>query len=368
MAVDFFTFNYAPASLKQKWSNKISEVIENGVFVGGSKLSEFEEAWADYTNSKFAVGVGNGLDGLILALRALQIGNGDTVAVPAHTFIATWSAVISVGATPIGIDVDHDGLMDLDQVANLNTRIKAVIPVHMHGSTVDIKKLNEICSKMNSKDKVWIIEDASQAHGAQYPSGEKIGSSSDVAVYSLYPTKNLGALGDAGIITTNQEGIYRKISLLRSYGSRAEDKYSHEILGYNSRLDPIQAAILGANLEHLEKWNSTRRELGEIYIEELSDYLELMQLTRKDSVRHHMCVLTPRRNELRKYLQELNIGTEIHYPNVAGSEALRLIGSNANFVKSQRIADETLSLPMSQWHTPEQIITVTKAIQKWCST
>jgi dTDP-4-amino-4,6-dideoxygalactose transaminase len=367
MSVDFFSFNYAPISLRIEWLNRIEEVINGGIFIGGAELEKFELEWAKYTDSRFALGVANGLDGLTLALRALNIGEGDVVAVPAHTFIASWSAVISVGAIPIGIDVDAQGLIDLEQLQKVKSKISAVMPVHMHGSTVDMRILSQICSNSEERDKVFIIEDASQAHGSRYPSGEKIGSYSDVAVYSCYPTKNLGALGDGGIITTNQEDAYRKILLMRSYGSRPEDKYNHEILGYNSRLDPMQAAILRINLEYLDKWNDIRRELSEIYIDELANNIEILQLTRTDSVRHHMCILTPRRNELKKYLSLRNIMTEIHYPNVAGTEALKYIGTTMNFEKSQQIADQTLSLPISQWHTPDQIYEVIKLIQEWLS-
>jgi dTDP-4-amino-4,6-dideoxygalactose transaminase len=326
MKVEFFSFDYAPTSLKEEWTNLVDRVIQNGVFVGGSNLQEFENLWAKHTNSKFALGVSNGLDGLILALRSIGIERGDLVAVPAHTFIATWTAVIAVGATPIGVDVDGQGLIDLNRLQELAPKLSAVIPVHMHGSTVDMQKVRDICSNQNFSKPIKVIEDASQAHGALCSNGEKIGAFSDAAVYSLYPTKNLGALGDAGVITTNDELIFERISLLRNYGSELGNKYEHKILGFNNRLDNIQASILTHNLHYLASWNNHRQNLADIYIKELENVVDVLQANRSDSVRHHLCILVEKRNELRTFLKSRGISTEIHYPKVAGSEANKMLG------------------------------------------
>jgi dTDP-4-amino-4,6-dideoxygalactose transaminase len=363
--VEYFSFNYTPTELRAEWSRKIAEVINNGVLIGGKSVQNFEKSWADFTNSSHAIGVSNGLDGLVLALRSLDIGRGDYVAVPAHTFIATWTAVISVGATPIGVDVDDDGLMDLEQFHLIAPKVQAVIPVHMHGSTVDMNLLHQICMDVNLVTPIRIVEDASQAHGALNRDGSKLGKYSDLVVYSLYPTKNLGALGDAGVITTNNKELQEKLRVLSNYGSSRENKYIHEVLGYNNRLDPIQAAVLKTNLEMLPSWNMTRLQLSSHYMTELSGTIEILQKTRTDSVRHHFCVLTNEREDLKKYLLSKEIGTEIHYPRVAGIEALNFLNEKSNFPKSEDIARRTLSLPLSQWHTFEQISYVTSEIKKW---
>jgi dTDP-4-amino-4,6-dideoxygalactose transaminase len=364
--VEFFSFSYAPLELRNQWIEKFSKVIqEEGVFIGGKNVIEFENDWANANDSKFAIGVSNGFDGLTLALRSLGIEKGWRVAVPAHTFIATWNAVISLGATPIGVDVDDDGLMDLEQFHLIAPKVQAVIPVHMHGSTVDMNLMHQICTDTNLVSPIRIVEDASQAHGALNRDGSGLGKYSDAVVYSLYPTKNLGALGDAGIVTTNSQILQEKIRSLSNYGSSKESKYSHEVLGFNNRLDPIQAAVLSENLKLLNEWNSGRRELSNIYITELSGILNVLQTSRLDSVRHHLCVLTPHREELKKFLISTGIKTEIHYPNVAGIEALRFLGREARFPKSEEIAKNTLSLPLSQWHNTEQILYVISQIKTW---
>lgn len=364
MKVDFSPFSYTPDEVKSQWLKNFAQVVDGGNFIGGKWLEEFENAWAKFSGSSYSNGVSNGLDGLVLALRALDIRRGDVIAVPAHTFIATWNAVISVGATPIGIDVDEDGLMDLEEFARLKSKIRAVIPVHMHGATVNMKKLSEICLSREG-NRIHIIEDASQAHGSLLPDGSKLGSYSDLVVYSLYPTKNLGALGDAGIITANKKELSDRIQSLSNYGQSKNNKYQHSQLGYNNRLDPIQASVLSHNLTRLTEWNNKRRELGNLYISELVDSIEILQLDRQDSVRHHFCVLTPDRDDLQRYLLDRGIKTEIHYPRVAGIEANHFLGRDSKFPNSEKIANETLSLPLSQWHNLDQVQYVASQVKAW---
>lgn len=365
MKVDFFSFSYIPLEVRQAWRRELDRTISSGVFIGGVEVSTFEDAWAKFTGSKFALGVGNGFDGLVLALKTLNIGSGDFVAVPAHTFIATWNAIITTGAIPIGIDVDDDGLMDLDAFARVASRVRAVIPVHMHGAVVNMKELSGICRNNNLKEKIRIVEDASQAHGAISPDGSSLGTYSEAVVYSMYPTKNLGALGDAGIITTNIVEVYERVKSLGSYGSSREDKYTHLELGYNSRLDSIQASILKENLNRLPNWNSIRKALSKQYIERLDGCVSILQENRQDSVRHHFCILTPNRDELRTYLLTKGVSTEIHYPRVAGVEALSFINKKMNFPKAESLAKRILSLPLSQWHNEEQIDYVSFHIKAW---
>jgi dTDP-4-amino-4,6-dideoxygalactose transaminase len=235
----------------------------------------------------------------------------------------------------------------------------------MHGTPVDIKSLSEFLLKSVSQSRVHIIEDASQAHGATNPDGTKLGEYSDAVVYSLYPTKNLGALGDAGVVTTKDYQLGQKIRVLRNYGSREGDKYTHEIVGFNNRLDPIQASILLVNLRMLSKWNAIRRELCNQYISKLSGDIEILQSPRVDSVRHHFCILSEKRDSLREFLRNCGVMTEIHYPKAAGVEVSKLTGQNVNFPNSERIAKSTLSLPLSQWHSLAQINYVVDKVLAW---
>jgi len=364
MEVEFFSFRYCPETLRRSWMESLRKAVDDGIFIGGQTVINFEKAWADFTKSQDAIGVSNGLDGLALALRSLKVEKGDFVAVPAHTFIATWNAIISVGATPIGVDVDKNGLMDLDEFAKLHQKVKAVIPVHMHGATVDMAKLHEICSSQSNR-KIHIVEDASQAHGSRSPDGSQLGKFSDLVVYSLYPTKNLGALGDAGVVTTNEKELSDRIRSLCNYGQSKDNKYFHSELGYNNRLDPIQASVLKVNLTKVSDWNSKRIQLSNIYISELKNSINILQSNRGDSVRHHFCVLTPDRDELRRYLLDRGVKTEIHYPRVAGIEANHFLGRDQTFPNSEKIAQETLSLPLSQWHSEEQIQYVASQVKAW---
>jgi dTDP-4-amino-4,6-dideoxygalactose transaminase len=275
--------------------------------------------------------------------------------------------VIAVGAIPIGVDVDSDGLIDLEQFADVASTVDAVLPVHMHGSPVDMQALSEICIAKSKNDHIKIIEDASQAHGVLMKNGTTPGHYSDAVVYSLYPTKNLGALGDAGIVTTNHEDVADKLRILGSYGSRPQNKYEHVELGFNNRLDSLQAAVLSVNLERLHDWNAVRRKLSEIYIEKLSGNIRILQEFRSDSVRHHLCILSENRGSLKEFLLTKGITTEIHYPKVAGKEALRFLNQQGKFPKAESIANETLSLPLSQWHSTEQVSFVADKILDWIS-
>lgn len=365
MIVEYFSTNYAPKQLKDRWIREITRVIDQGTYIGGEFLENFETLWSNFSGSRYAAGVSNGLDGLILALRSLDIGPGKCVAVPAHTFIATWNAVISVGAKPIGVDVDENGLIDLEEFRRIAPQVSSVIPVHMHGSTVDMNKLWQICNGKELEFPVSIIEDASQAHGAKSPDLTQLGAYSEIVVYSLYPTKNLGALGDAGVITTNKAELRDRLRSLSNYGNEPYNKYQHRELGFNNRLDAIQAAVLSVNIEYLENWNDRRRELSNHYIKQLRDDIDILQLDRTDSVRHHFCVITPKRDELRSFLKTKGVKTEIHYPMVAGVEASKFMNLHESFPVSQKLAETALSLPISQWHTIEQVDYVVYQIRSW---
>ena len=360
--VPFVEFSQIPAQTKDAWKQSASEVIDAGYFVGGQKVSQFEKEWAKSIGVGFAVGVGNGLDGLVIALKAVGVGKDDLVAVPSHTFIATWNAVLLAGATPVGIDVDRFGLMNLDELESFPKRLKAVIPVHMHGMMVDMQRL-QLWAREKS---VKVIEDASQAHLAEL-AGKYAGNWSDIGVFSLYPSKNLGALGDAGITTTNSHQYAEAIRSYSNYGASSHDKYIHELFGVNSRLDSMQAAFLSINLQNLDGWNSRRQYLAGLYINhlEVSKNLKLLNAGEIASVWHHFPVFTDERDLVQAELRKVEIQTEIHYPNLAAIEYQNITnGAELSFPVGEKIAKEILSLPISPWHTDEQILYVCKELNR----
>jgi dTDP-4-amino-4,6-dideoxygalactose transaminase len=353
LKVPFIEFSKIPQDLKNEWIDAATEVIESGVFIGGDFVNRFEAEWAKAIGTEYAIGVGNGLDGLTIALRVLGIGPGDFVAVPSHTFIATWSAVSLIGATPIGIDVNEFGLLDLDLLESSPIEFKAVIPVHMHGMMVDMKRLRNWCRQKS----IYIVEDASQAHLAMQNS-VYAGNHSDIGVFSLYPSKNLGALGDAGIITTNDSRFASSIRNLANYGSSVEDKYRHLTLGVNSRLDPMQAAFLLVNIQYLNVWNIRRSEIAKMYLNQLKNnsWFTLLNPGSEPSVWHHFPILAVDRGLLRSRLNEAGIATEVHYPHLAAREHAEIFGEIVHdFTVGESISLRILSLPLSPWHTDEQI-------------
>jgi dTDP-4-amino-4,6-dideoxygalactose transaminase len=357
--IPFFSFSLAPESLKSAWKSVIGEAIDSGRFVGGELVTEFENRWKASIKVEYAVGVGNGFDGLVLALKALGVGSGDKVAVPSHTFIATWNAISAVGATPIGVDVDEFGLINLDELQMISG-LKCVIPVHMHGAMVDMVRLN-IWARSQS---VRVIEDASQAHFAQSESGYA-GTFGDIGVFSLYPTKNLGALGDAGVLVTNNSELAEFVRSFANYGASSEDKYFHNSFGVNSRLDSIQAAALLVNLSESQAWNVHRKKLAKAYLENITEqsYVRFMHPDPDQSVWHHFPILTTDRKRLMEYLLQRGISTDIHYPNLAGYEYARIMaGKVVHYPTGERIAETILSLPISPWHTMEDILYVSEAI------
>ena len=349
--VPYFSFTSAPRGLKSKWKSAAAEVIDNGQFIGGHFVTKFESEFGKFLKCKNVVGVGNGLDGLAIALKSLGVGKGDTVAVPAHTFIACWLAIEQVGATPVGIDVDERGLIDLDELESIFPTPRAVIPVHLHGAMVDMERL----SKWAANFDVLVVEDASQAHGASQHEVFS-GAWGDAGVFSLYPSKNLGAAGDAGIIVFKNRRFAEVARSIRSYGSNPDDKYDHVIAGMNSRLDPIQAAILSVNLSFLESWNKSRIEIAEHYSSQLDGKIQILQDMTCESVRHHFPILVANPHDVGRFLQENGIGTERHYPNLASSEYFRFNQMPEKyFKKSDFITSRTLSLPISPWHTFKEI-------------
>ena len=360
--IPYFDFKRAPVKLKKSWSIAIDQVIDDGRFIGGEHLARFESEWSTYLAIDYAIGVGNGLDAITIALRALGIGSGHKVVVPAHTFIATFLAVESVGAEVVPIDCTDNGLLDLDLLENLQTQVDAVIPVHMHGSAVDMPRL----TSWARQNDVYIIEDCAQAHG-QKIGGKYTGTWGDFGAFSFYPSKNLGALGDGGAIVTSNKRYADLARSISNYGAKPEQKYEYQGLGVNSRLDPLQAAILGVNLKYLDEWNTRRREIASEYIAKLNQNgFSLLSKFPLESVWHHFIVLTEERDSLKEFLAMRNIGTEIHYPESAETIFQKLKQtSNPNSPKAAELTRKTLSLPMHPWLTDDEVHRIINQVNEW---
>jgi dTDP-4-amino-4,6-dideoxygalactose transaminase len=332
--------------LKSQIDDAVFRVLESGYYILGEEVENFEAEWANYCEAKYAVGLANGLDALTLALRALDIGAGDEVIVPSNTYIATWLAVSNVGATPVPVEPDPETYnIDSSKIeAAINQRTRALLPVHLYGQPADLDPILHIARQCNLR----VIEDAAQAHGARYK-GKRIGSHGDVVCWSFYPGKNLGAHGDAGGITTDDSQIAERIKLLRNYGSR--QKYVNEVAGANSRLDPLQAAILRVKLAVLDDWTERRRAIAMAYSEGLGDASLALPYVPNwaDPVWHLYVVRTQHREKLKDLLNADGIGTLIHYPIPPHMQAAF---SNLNIAKEELplarlMSEQVLSLPMS---------------------
>ncbi|KAI94085.1 erythromycin biosynthesis sensory transduction protein eryC1, partial [Rhodomicrobium udaipurense JA643] len=305
----------------------------------------FEAEWAGFCGAGHAVGVANGLDALILALRALDIGPGDEVIVPSNTYIATWLAVTAVGARPVPVEPDPatHNIAPACIAAAITPATKALLPVHLYGQPADLDPILTLARQHG----IAVVEDAAQAHGARYK-GRRIGAHGDVVCWSFYPGKNLGALGDGGAITTNSADLADRIRVLRNYGSRV--KYQNEVQGVNSRLDPIQAAVLRAKLPHLDAWTDRRRAIAATYAEGLRDSGLILPHVPDwaDPVWHLYVVRSPDRAGLQKRLAEAGVGTLIHYPvppHMQAAYAELGLAPDA-LPMARQLAEEVLSLPM----------------------
>ena len=359
--MESFSFDEVPKKLINEWQESLTAVLRSQEFIGGSFVAHFEEAFAKYLGIDFAIGVGNGYDALFIALKALGIGPGHIVAVPNHTFIATWLAVSATGAQPIGIDVDRSGLIDIQSLSQRQELISAVIPVHMHGNPVDMKSLLEWAAVR----KVKVIEDCAQAHGASID-GRKVGTWGDIGAFSFYPTKNLGALGDAGAIVTKDSNLARTVRSLANYGRIESKDYQLICPGVNSRLDSIQASILSLHLTYLDSWNSQRRFWANKYLSLLSE-LEIPTIKYPDnSVFHHMICLSNNRDLTRKLLAPLGISLSSHYSNSAQEIFYSAFGISEE-VKcgyAEELNDKTLSLPLTPWMSQDSFDLISRVLRR----
>ena len=343
--ISFLDLGAAYRELKSEIDAAVHRVLDSGWYILGPEVEAFEADWASYCGAAHAIGLANGLDALILALRALEVGPGDEVIVPSNTYIATWLAVSAVGARPVPVEPDpatHN--IDPARIATAITpATKVLLPVHLYGQPADLDPILALARQHG----LFVVEDAAQAHGARYK-GQRIGAHGDVVCWSFYPGKNLGALGDGGAVTTNRADLADRIAVLRNYGSRL--KYVNEVLGANSRLDPIQAAVLRAKLPHLDSWTDRRRAIAAAYAEGMKDSgLILPQVPDwADPAWHLYVVRAPDRDGLQRRLTEAGIGTLIHYPIPPHmQQAYADLGLAPEALPLARdLAAEVLSLPM----------------------
>ena len=343
--VPFLDLHAAYLELKTEIDAAIHRVLDSGWYILGPEVDTCESAYAAYLGASHAVGVANGLDALHLALRAMDVGPGDEVIVPSNTYIATWLAVSQCGATPVPVEpVEATFNLDPDLLeAAITPRTKVILPVHLYGQPADLDPVLAIARN----NKLKVLEDAAQAHGARYK-GVRIGGHGDAVAWSFYPGKNLGALGDGGAVTTNDPELADRIKVLRNYGSRI--KYVNETQGYNSRLDPIQAAVLEVKLRHLDDWNARRAALAGRYSEGLagSPYGRPHVPEWADPAWHLYVIRTPRREALQAHLAGRGVGTLVHYPIPPHlQQAYAGLGhGRGHFPIAEAMADDVLSLPM----------------------
>ena len=354
------------ATIREEVRRAIDEVLESMQLTIGPNVKAFDQEFASYIGTKHSIGVGSGTDALQLAIRACGVSGGDEVITVSHTFFATVEAILYANARPILVEIDEKTmLIDAAAVsAAITPRTKAIIPVHLYGRTVDLKPLRQIAQDRN----ITIIEDAAQAHGALLDDGKKAGTGGRVNCFSFYCSKNLGAYGEAGSITTNDDRLAEELRALREHGQST--RYYHPVIGYNARLDEIQAAILRIKLRKLDRWNARRRELARMYDERLAGSGVTAPEIPSDIRRHVFYTYTirvpgGRRDDLRKYLGERGIGTQIHYPvPIHLQQSAEFLGyRKGDMPVTEKVASEVLSLPMFAELTEDQLERVADSVR-----
>lgn len=353
MKIPFVSFQSMHESIQEEMQKKFERIYHSNIFIKGNELEMFERTFASYCDSDFCVGCANGLDALFLIMKALNIGEGDEVIIPANTFIATALAVSYVGAKPILVEADEESYTINPNLIEekINCATKAIIPVHLYGRCADMDPILAIAKKHN----LYVIEDAAQAHGAMYK-GKKAGSFGDAAAFSFYPGKNLGALGDGGAVVTSNKLLAETVRTLGNYGS--DIKYHHIMQGNNSRLDEMQAGFLNVKLAKLDEWNDFRKIIAKRYLNEISNPNIICPLSSDeefDNVWHLFVIRTKRRDDLIEYLKKLGIETSIHYPIPIHKQEAYLDLKDESHPIAEVSANEILSLPMFYGITSEEV-------------
>lgn len=363
IAVPFLDLRAPYVELRDEIDAAVAGVLESGWYLLGDELTAFENEWASYVGARHAIGVANGLDALRLGLEALEVGAGDEVIVPSNTYIATWLAVTQVGATVVPVEPDEATFnIDPNRIEEAITpRTRAILPVHLFGQPADLGAIRDIANRRSLR----ILEDAAQAHGARV-GGTRVGGG-DAVAWSYYPTKNLGALGDGGALTTDDPDVADRVRLLRNYGSRV--KYHNERRGYNSRLDDLQAAVLRVKLKYLDAWNARRDAQAQRYRCELSTSLLRLPVVNAAaaSVWHLFVVRSAKRDALRDFLGARGIGTLIHYPTPPHRQPAYADAAfpASAFPIATAMAEQSLSLPLGPHLAADQQAAVIDAIREF---
>lgn len=361
--IPFLDLKAPHVELREEIDTAIARVVDSGWYILGPEVDAFETEYAAYCQAHHCIGLANGLDALHLALRAMDVGPGDEVIVPSNTYIATWLAVSQCGATPVPVEPDARTCnIDPSLIeAAITPRTKVILPVHLYGQPADMDPILAVARKHGLR----VLEDAAQAHGARYK-GQRIGAHGDAVAWSFYPGKNLGALGDGGAVTTDDPELADRIRVLRNYGSRV--KYVNEVQGYNSRLDPLQAAVLRVKLAHLDAWNARRVDVAAAYLQGLDGCgLALPHVPQWASPAWHLFVVRhPQRDALQQRLSEAGVGTLIHYPIPPHRQAAYADAGFAPeaFPIASRMADEVLSLPMGPHLATADALRVFEAVRQ----
>lgn len=362
MNIPFLDLGAAYRELKSDIDAAVARSLASGWYIGGPEVETFEQEFATYTQAQQCVGVANGLDALHLALRAMDVGPGDEVIVPSNTYIATWLAVSQCGATPIPVEPDAR-TYNIDPAlieAAITPRTKVILPVHLYGQPADMDPILVIARKHGLR----VLEDGAQAHGARYK-GQRLGAHGDAVAWSFYPGKNLGAMGDGGAVTTNDAQLADRLRVLRNYGSRV--KYVNEVQGYNSRLDPLQAAILSVKLAHLDEWNARRSAIGNAYQQCLAGSNLILPHVPEwaEPVWHLYVVQHSERDILQQSLAEQGVGALIHYPVAPHLQKAYAIAGwkKGAFPLAERMADHVLSLPIGPSMNKTSVAGVLQAVR-----
>ena len=362
--IDFLSLKQVNAPHRAAIQAALTRVLDSGWYVLGEEVEAFERDFAAYCGTTHCIGVANGLDALHLILRGYGIGPGDEVIVPSNTFIATWLAVTQAGATPVPVDPDeHTHNIDPQRIeAAITPRTRAIMPVHLYGQPADMDPILEIADRHGLR----VVEDAAQAHGARYQ-GRRAGSLGDAAGFSFYPGKNLGALGDGGAITTSDDALAARLRQLRNYGSSV--KYRHDVAGFNSRLDELQAAVLRAKLPHLDAENTARRACAAEYLAALQGAPLVLPrvLPGTEPVWHLFVVRSERRDALQAGLREHGIGTLVHYPVACHRQGAYAGQAWPVLPVAERLQDQVLSLPIAPYLHTRDLRAVAEAVHAVCA-
>ena len=362
MNIPFNVLDRQYLKYQSEYENKVLETLRKGWYVLGPEVENFEKEYADSLGAKYVIGVDNGLNAIVLAFRALGMKEGDEVIVQANTYIASVMGITMNGATPIFVEPNEFYNIDVDKIEEkITEKTKAILVVHLYGQASKMDKVLEICQKYNLK----LVEDCAQAHGAMFD-GQQIGTFG-IGCFSFYPSKNLGCFGDGGAISTNDEKLNRDFKVLRNYGS--QKRYYNEVVGYNSRLDELQAGLLRVKLQHLPELLEERKKIAEKYLSEIKN--PLIKLPKVDKncthVWHLFVVQVEEREKFQNYLNENNIGSVIHYPIPPHlSEAYEYLGyKKGDFSITEKYAETVLSLPLYNGMTDEEIDYVIEKINSY---